>query len=69
MEEVKFGEYMIMKKLFFFSVVDFTNWETDGICKKILSQAKALRELGYAVDLCYTQNGDTYIDNGKEKNV
>lgn len=56
-----------MKTLFFFSVVDFSNWKTDGICKKILMQVKAFRDMGYAVDFCYTCNGDTYIDSDSEK--
>lgn len=54
----------MMKRLFFFTVIDFTNWNSDGICKKILTQVKAFRDMGYTVDFCYTKKGDTYIENG-----
>lgn len=57
-----------MKRLFFFTVIDFANWKTDGVCKKIISQVRAFQEKGYKVDLCYMINGDTYIyTEGKKK--
>lgn len=50
-----------MKKLFFFTVIDFENWEKDGVCKKIISQVNVFKEEGYDVEICYLLNGDTYI--------
>ena len=50
-----------MKKLFFYTVWDFTNAESDGICKKIISQINVFEQYGYVVDYSFTRNGDTYI--------
>ncbi len=52
-----------MKKLFFFTVIDFENWEKDGVCKKIISQVNVFREEGYDVETCYLLHGDTYINS------
>ncbi len=47
-------------KLLFVTTWDFT--ESDGVCKKILSQVKAFRQHGYSVDYTYMKNGSTYVN-------
>lgn len=56
-----------MKRLFFFTLINFDNWKADGICKKILSQVDVFRQAGYFVELSYFLNMDTYLDiDGKK---
>ena len=55
-----------MKKIFYYTVWDFTNYQSDGICKKILSQIKTFEKYGYQVDYSFYRNGDTYIRKNGE---
>ena len=56
-----------MKELFYLAMVDFENWESDGICKKILNQIHALRSMHYNVDFCYIKKGVTYVQRDQEE--
>lgn len=59
------------KRLLYLSSWDFTNAESDGVCKKIMAQIKAFKNRGYTVDLTYIKNGRTYLvnDAGIEKDL
>lgn len=59
----------LMKKIFFYTVWDFTHSETDGICKKIISQINALKNLGYEVDYSFVQDGKTYVRRNEKTTV
>ena len=59
-----------MKKLLFYTYWNMENPETNGICKKILSQIKVFRDFGYQVDYTYLKGEDFYINiDGQEKLV
>lgn len=50
-----------MKRLLYLTVWNFSNAESDGICKKILSQVKTLKKIGFEVDFAYTKDGAVYL--------
>lgn len=50
-----------MRKLLYLTVWNFKNAEADGICKKILSQVKTLKKMGFEVDFAYTKDGEVYL--------
>ena len=54
-------------RIFFYTVWDFTEPETDGICKKILSEISTLKSYNYEVDYSYFKNGDFYVKNGEKE--
>lgn len=59
-----------MKKIFFYTVWDFTNAKENGICKKIITEIKFFEQCGYQVDYSYIKNGDTFVfQDGKERRV
>lgn len=58
---------LTMKKLFFFSVLDFMSWETNGLCKKVISQVEAFGRAGCQVDLSYLYGDDICVYTGNEK--
>lgn len=49
------------KKLLYLSSWDFSNEESDGVCKKIKMQISAFTTSGFLVDLMYINDGKTYI--------
>lgn len=55
-----------MQKLLYLTVWDFQDAASNGICKKILSQVKTLKELGFQVDFGYTKKGEVYLQTGEE---
>ncbi|MDE6624948.1 MAG: glycosyltransferase family 4 protein [Lachnospiraceae bacterium] len=57
-----------MKKLLYLTVWDFSDAESNGICKKILSQVNTLKKMGFEVDFAYTKNGEVYLKQ-KEENI
>ena len=57
-----------MKRLLYLTVWNFSDAESNGICKKILSQVNTLKKMGFEVDFAYTKNGEIYL-NRKEENI
>lgn len=59
-----------MKKLFYYTVWDFTNAESNGICKKIMTQIEVFEQYGYSVDYSFVRDGNTYVrQDGKIKKI
>lgn len=59
-----------MKKIFFYTVWDFTNAKENGICKKIMTEIRFFEQNGYQVDYSYIKNGNTFVFyDGKERKV
>lgn len=55
-------------KILYLSTWDFTNEESNGVCKKIYSQITVFEKNGYEVDLIYIKNGKViYRENGTER--
>lgn len=58
----------VVFRLLYLTVWDFQNAETDGICKKILTQIGAFRKAGLHVDFGYTKAGNVYLaSDGNER--
>ena len=53
---------MSVKRLIYISAWDFTDAESDGVCKKILSQIKVFRLSGFTVYYTYIKDGSTWIN-------
>lgn len=55
-------------KILYLTTWDFTNEETDGVCKKIYSQVAIFEKNGYAVDIIYINNNKIiYKEDGVKK--
>ncbi len=53
-------------RLLYLTVWNFSDAESNGICKKISSQVKTLKQMGFEVDFGYTKDGEVYLKH-KEK--
>lgn len=57
-------------KLLYLSTWDFSNEESDGVCKKINSQIAVFEKNGYEVDFIYIKNGNIiYRENKIERAI
>lgn len=55
-----------MKRMLYLTAWDFSESQTNGICKKILAQIKVFRQKGFEVDFAYTENGKIFLDTNGE---
>lgn len=60
---------MSVKRLIYISAWDFTDAESDGVCKKILSQIKVFRIAGFTVDYTYIKDGSTWINKDETETL
>ena len=60
---------MSVKRLIYISAWDFTDVESDGVCKKILSQIKVFRKAGFTVDYTYIKDGSTWINKDEKETL
>lgn len=57
-------------KLLYLSTWDFSNEESDGVCKKIKNQIRVFKDRGYVVDFIFIKNSKVIcIEDGIEKEI
>lgn len=56
-------------KILYLSTWDFSNEESDGVCKKIYSQIKVFEDKGYDVDYTYIKNNLIYFNEHKKEKI
>lgn len=58
-----------MRKLLYVTVWDFSDADSNGICKKILAQVKTLENMGFLVDFAYTKSGEIHLKTMEEDKI